>query len=71
MTASIQADGKDIVVARVMRLAVYTPNNSRTIEMPLRVPEGVSLNGKTLKITYRSTADEGEKLIAEGNLQLP
>tara|TARA_R110000787_G_scaffold10415_4_gene35320 strand:- start:703 stop:1584 length:882 start_codon:yes stop_codon:yes gene_type:complete len=71
LTASIQADGKDIVVARVMRLAVYTPNNSRTIEMPLRVPEGVSLNGKTLKITYRSTADEGEKLIAEGNLQLP
>ena len=71
LTASIQADGKDIVVARVMRLAVYTPNKSRTVEMPLRVPEGVSLSGKNLTIIFRSTADEGEKLIAEGNLQLP
>lgn len=71
LTASIQDGGKDVILSQIMRLAVYTPNESRLVEMPLRVPQGVSLSGKTLKLTYKTTADEGAKLLAESSITLP
>ena len=66
LTATLSAGGKDYVVSQIFRLAVYTPNDSRTVEMALRVPEGVKLSGSALKVEYKEIADEGGKLLAEG-----
>jgi hypothetical protein len=71
LTATLTADGKDVVVSQIFRLAVYTPNASRSVEMALRVPDGVKLSGNTLKVTYSATADEGGKLLAESSTVLP
>ena len=71
LTATIKDGDKDIVLSQVMRLAVYTPNQSRLVEMPLRVPDGVSISGKTMTLTYKSTVDEGAKILAQSTVQLP
>lgn len=71
LTATVNDGGNEVVLAQVMRLAVYTPNKDRTVEMPLRVPDGVSLNGKTINLTYRTTPDEGAKTLATGTVSLP
>jgi P pilus assembly chaperone PapD len=71
LTATLTADGKDVVLSQIFRLAVYTPNPSRTVEMTLRVPDGVKLSGNTLKVSYKTIADEGGNLLAEGSTVLP
>ena len=71
LTASIDDGGKEVVLAQVMRLAVYTPNKNRIVEMPLRIPEGVSMAGKKITLKYKTTAEEGAKLLAESAAQLP
>jgi len=71
LTATVTAGGKEYVLSQIMRLAVYTPNPSRTVEMVLRVPEGVKLSGNTLKVAYKSTPEEGGKVLAEQSIILP
>lgn len=71
LTASINDGGKEVVLAQVMRLAVYTPNQSRRVEMPLRIPEGVSISGKKITLKYKTIPEEGGKVLAEGVAQLP
>ncbi len=71
LTATVNDGGKEIVLAQVMRLAVYTPNQERVVEMPLRIPEGVSISGKKITLKYKTTPDEGGKVLAEGVTQLP
>jgi len=66
------ADGGDeIVVGRVSRVAVYTPNAKRTVVLTLRVPDGVSLKpGGAIHVTYRETDEEGGKILAESDFAL-
>jgi len=66
------ADGGDeIVVGRVSRVAVYTPNAKRTVVLTLRVPDGVSLKpGGSIHVTYRETDEEGGKILAESDFAL-
>jgi len=71
LTATLNVGGKDVVLSQIFRLAVYTPNESRTVEMTLRVPDGVKLSGNTLKIAYKMISDEGGKLLTEGSTVLP
>lgn len=71
LTATLNVGGKDVVLSQIFRLAVYTPNDSRTVEMTLRVPDGVKLSGNTLKIAYKTISDEGGKLLTEGSTVLP
>lgn len=71
LTATLTAGGKDIVLSQIMRLAVYTPNPSRLVEMSLRVPDGVTLSGNTLKVDYKSIPEEGAKVLAEQSIILP
>lgn len=71
LTATITAGGKEYVLSQIMRLAVYTPNPSRTVEMVLRVPEGVKLSGNTLKVAYKNIPEEGGKVMAEQSIILP
>lgn len=63
--------GDAVVVAQIMRLAVYTPNPSRMVEMVLRVPDGVTLGKGTLHVAYNATEEEGGALLAEQTLTLP
>lgn len=71
LTVSTSVDGENIVLSRAMRLAVYVPNKSRSVVMPLRVPGGVDLSGRSLKITYAETADDGGAVIAETSVTVP
>lgn len=71
LTATLNADGKEVVLSQIFRLAVYTPNPSRTVEMTLRVPDGVKLSGNTLKVSYKAISDEGGNLLAESSTVLP
>ena len=71
LTISTDDGGEEVVLSRVMRLAVYVPNRSRTIVMPLRVPEGLNLSGRTLKISFAETADDGGAMKAESTITVP
>ncbi len=71
LTASVSIDGKDVVLSQIMRLAVYTPNTSRAVEMRLRVPDGVNLSGKDLIVRYAKTADEGGEVLGEAKTTIP
>ena len=64
-------EGGDVVVGQIMRLAVYTPNTARTVEMVLRTPEGVDLANGSLSVAYRATEEEGGALYGEQKLDLP
>jgi hypothetical protein len=71
LTASVNIDGKYVVLSQIMRLAVYTPNTTRAVEMRLRVPEGVNLSGKDLIVRYAETADDGGKVLGEAKTRIP
>jgi P pilus assembly chaperone PapD len=64
------AGGEPVIVGQVTRLAVYTPNTTRNIQVPLRVPDGVNLANGTLDITYQAPSDEGGALLAEASIPL-
>lgn len=63
--------GEEIIVGRISRLAVYTPNDTRRVDMTLQVPDGVALkSGGKLRVTYRATEDEGGQVLAEQSIAL-
>lgn len=63
--------GDEIIVGRISRLAVYTPNAKRRVVMTLRVPDGVELkSGGTIHVSYRQTEEEGGKILAQSNFKL-
>ncbi len=61
----------ELVVAQVTRLAVYTPNASRTVIMPLRFPDGVTLGRGRLHVAFRDTAKNGGALLGEAEIGVP
>ena len=61
----------ELVVARVTRLAVYTPNASRTVIMPLRFPDGVTLGRGRLHVAFRETPKNGGALLTEAEIGIP
>jgi len=65
------ANGGDVVIGQLMRLAVYTPNAHRTVEMQLRVPDGVQLNGGKIKLAYKETVEDGGKMMSSTEFTLP
>lgn len=73
LTAVYRAPGsaREEIVAQATRLAVYTPNESRRVELPLRRADDASLRGGRLRVVYRTRPEEGAQLIAEGELALP
>jgi fimbrial chaperone protein len=64
-------NGAPIEIAKAGGVAVYVPNALRRARMPLRVPEGVSLSGGSLRVSFRERADAGGKLLAEATLAIP
>ncbi len=61
----------ELVVARVTRLAVYTPNASRTVIMPLRFPDGVTLGRGRLHVAFRDIPKNGGALLTEAEIGVP
>jgi len=62
---------KETVVGRMNGIAVYTPNLSRAMLLPLNVPKGMALQNGRLKITYRAKREEGNAVLAEAVFELP
>ncbi len=60
-----------VIIGQINRLALYAPNSFRTVEMQLRVPDGVTLKGGKLNLTYSTIADAGGKLMAKTELSIP
>jgi hypothetical protein len=64
----VPTSGSEVVISQLMRLAVYSPNKSRSVEMLLRVPEGLKLSGGRIKLSYKAIPDAGGKLFSEAEL---
>ncbi len=67
----VSSSGDETIVGEVQRLAVYTPNKSRTVSIALRVPDGVELSGGKINLAFKATEDAGGKLLGEADLNLP
>ena len=65
-----KAGSSPVVLGQVMRLAVYTPNKSRRVTVPLRVPDGASLSGGTLKVVFTNPGDTPDKALATATADL-
>lgn len=63
------AGGDAVVVGEVTRLAVFTPNKQRIVDVPLTTPPGVTLGKGTLKVLYRQV--DGDATLASGEIALP
>lgn len=74
-TVNFSKGGKSLVIGQLNRVAVYVPNKSRTVEIALRIPDGVSLKGGKIKLDYKtekkSDGSGGGKLIAEAAMDVP
>lgn len=64
-------EGEGVVVARVNGIAIYTPGNDRTLEIPLNVPAGVKMSKGMIKLTYRRPAEQGGDILAQTQVPLP
>jgi hypothetical protein len=63
--------GTPVEVAKAGGVAVYVPNPLRRARMPLRLPEGATLSGGSLQVSFRERADAGGKLLAEASIAVP
>jgi len=67
----VPAGGKPVEVGKVNGVAVYVPNATRTARIPLTLPEGASLKGGSIKLTFSERQDAGGKLLAEATVAVP
>ncbi len=63
--------GSEKQVGLIRGVAIYTPNESRTVQVRLRVPEGVVLEGGRLRLVYRARPEEGGAVVAEADIPVP
>ena len=66
----ISVGGKRIRVAKVMGLAVYTPNTIRNINLPLDKHQGINYHTGILYIAYTTQADTKSVKLASTELKL-
>lgn len=64
-------DGVESEVGRILGIAVFTPNESRTLRLRLSPPEGIALRNGQLRVVYREREDAGGAVLAEAELALP
>ncbi|GJL77823.1 MAG: hypothetical protein NPINA01_08120 [Nitrospinaceae bacterium] len=63
--------GRHFTLAELRGLSVYTPNKTRKLEMPLRIPEGEQLKNGSLYVVYKETKDAGGAILAKAKLPVP
>ena len=71
VTVTFKSASGEYILARINKLAVYTPNVSRRLQVPLNLPNGVRLAGGRLDVVYRARSDDGSRVLAEGQLKIP
>ncbi len=64
-------NGKEYVVGEINQLAVYTPNRSRTINLNLRIPDAVKLDGGQIRVEYRARPEDGGETLASARIDVP
>lgn len=65
------ADGTRTRIGGANGLAVYTPISERNVSIPIELPPGYELKGGVLEIEYRTRTDEGDDLMAKGDIPIP
>ena len=63
-------DGQEEEIGMLKGLAVYTPNASKKLSIPLNIPDGTSLHGGALKVIYRSPSKGDIQVLAEASIPL-
>lgn len=66
-----EGQGDDRIVGLVRGIAVFYPYPSRTVNLPLTIPEDVTLKNGDLMITYRATPDDGGATLSDTILKIP
>lgn len=59
--------GKEHLLKFLPGLSLFYPNNKRIFNIPLDVPQGLSLSGGIIRVIYREQEAEGGAIIAEGS----
>lgn len=67
----IADNGASSIVSQVNGVAVYTPNATRRISVPLKTPPGMDLRKGVVKVYYRSPASQGSKVLAQTEVKIP
>ncbi len=67
----VAGDGVETEVGRTLGIAVYTPNQSRTLRLQLSPPDGLEMNQGMLRVVFRENPQEGGEELAEAELALP
>lgn len=65
------ADGTRTRLGGANGVAVYTPIPERDVSIQLDLPEGHALKGGTLEIEYRTRTEDGDDLMAKGDVPIP
>jgi len=63
--------GRPVTVGQVNGVAVYVPNALRTAKLPLRLPEGLTLQGGVITLRYDQRTEDGGKPMAQATLAVP
>ena len=59
------------VVGLIRGLGVLSPYPTRTVLLPLRIPDGLDFQNGQLQIAYRSSREIGAELLAEAEVNVP
>ena len=63
--------GERKIVAQIGGIAVYTPGEKRSLKIPIVVPPDVELRSGHIQVLYRSPADQGGKVMAQAQVNIP
>lgn len=72
VVATYTAPGKQPVeIGGATGVAVYVPNAERKALLPLNLPEGVTLRGGEIRVSYHERPEAGGALIAQAAISVP
>lgn len=68
--ATISEKGAEVVVASITKASVLKPLNDRAFEIEVNKDYQNSLNGKTVRVTYSKTQEDGGDVIATADFKM-
>lgn len=72
ITVTYKPKGGDALEVGLVRgIAIYVPTASRSVVIPLTLPEGVELKGGSLQAVFKTPKEKGGDALAEARLTLP
>lgn len=67
----VENGGASNIIAQINGVAIYTPNKTRVITLPLNIPPGVNIKNGIINVFYRSSQDKGGKVLSQTQLKVP